>query len=285
MKLESFMTEFSPSKGSVKIDTTGVIAKYKKVYDDMLAKKASFRYAIYCITPGNRYMVHVKVPSEKVPEMHYDVVLEFIPQDNPTMSYRQCHVRMFSNSPSGLAYIHSHWDPDSGKMLRFNSNNTLGTVLGSRLPSNRLLIPGLESRLGKLAIGKAPITRNPLGLPIPDKSIYLAIFHIERNVPFDMVVPNNNNTPIHQLRDSIPTIDAVLKERKRLENDAKKAQAAEVTKANALFKTKERRFQKTGGIRGVQQMKSMESTRKTSPIKTTNAMRSTRSANSTSGKK
>lgn len=219
MKLKEFMSDtFSVRKGAMKINTKGIIESYREKYDRMMNNSSKrCRSESYSIQPGGRVILHIKVPSETVDNFFYDVLFE-LTADKSAVSFADCDIRVFSNCPSfvySVAYVFAHWDPDKNTVSEKGRGMMIDTLRG-KLPRNRMLIPGTENKLGRKPVHEAPIVRNPMGLPLFDKSIYFAIFYMNDNLDFSATIGNHNNITTKQLFDSVAQFDHLMNERKKM---------------------------------------------------------------------
>lgn len=274
MKLRAFMEDsFAISKGSVKINIGETLDKYKQEYD-LLAANAShtFRHMLYTVTPGNRKIVHIKVPSKSVVGFHYDVLLELSAEKTAT-DFLDADIKVFSNSPSfvySVAYVFAHWDPDA-KASPDERMMHADTLAGS-LPKNRMLVPGSERLLGgarrpsskdpdraKNSVYDQPVVRNPMGIPLFDKTVYQAIFYMMNELTLQEVMGNHNNVSASRVFNSIYTFDRLMNERKLMERKQREEKKAQRVETEKPFVKHERNLAKQNAS-GMQSPKSMKST-------------------------
>lgn len=218
--------DFKPSSGSIKIPIGGMVQAYRERYNS-LSKRAKFAHTVYTANPGGRIIVHVKVPSEEFSKdlhnkakapFYYDVLLELEPGPSIT-DYGKCDVKVFSNCPSfvfSYAYVFAHWVPD-GRPADRNDQMMVDSMKG-RIPKNSLLINGLAQKIGPAPTHDKPVIRNPMGIPMFDKSIYYAIFYLQENVPLSEVINTHNNVTMQQIRVVVMDFDKLMNERKRVKN-------------------------------------------------------------------
>ncbi|MCM1532587.1 MAG: hypothetical protein NC114_09995, partial [Ruminococcus flavefaciens] len=136
-------------------------------------------------------------------------------------------------------------------------------MLKGKLPRDRMLIPGLENKLGRDPVHDAPTTRNPMGLPLFDKSIYFAVFYLMDDVPFASVMNNHRFRTTRQVFDNVAFFDQLMNERKRLENRQKEAKAKTARKTAATFEEKERQLNKRNKSGMMRPMRAKSPTRVT----------------------
>lgn len=230
MKLGDFLQdELAVGKGSVKVPIKGLIEQYRERYDKMKTGTKKFSASTYTVSPGGRRIVHVKVPSETLDSFFYDVLLEL---DAPTdaKAITDCEVRIFSNCPSfvyGFAYVFYHLDI-TGEDTRGKKGKGNGLLINSlvrKVPRERLLMPGTEKKLGSEVLDNPPETRNRLGLPLFDKSIYYAIFYLQDEIPFRTIISTKNNITEAQLLRGVADFDTLMslrKKQEKLERDRKR---------------------------------------------------------------
>lgn len=165
MILNRFL-EFPSSKGSVKIPTNELIGKYK---EDYKAVKSKISAKIYKI--GNEYFAHVLIPSGSVDKFFYDVLIQFTSLDK---TLEDSHIKIFSNSPSfvySFAYVFYNLDVDGQK-------NMIADDMDKLIPKNRLTADITDKKIDDEVLEHAPVTRNPYGLPLFDKTLYFGVFYI-----------------------------------------------------------------------------------------------------------
>ena len=227
MKLQAFLSdEFSVQKGAVKISTGETIKKYHDRYE-LLCSRAEFKHQIYTVPPG-RHIVHVKVPSETVDNFYYDVCLEFSGED-PSTDLMNCDVKVFSNSPSfvySYAYVFAHWVPEGRPAT------------------------GRDSMMIDRLRGKMPVVRNPLGIPLFDKSIYFAVFYLlDKDITWADILSVHNNIRVQVLAVNVVDFDKLMNERKRLANRQK-----EMKKRDAETQKKAQEKEERGKVKKDKQL-------------------------------
>lgn len=237
------MEDFKPKKGStVKIPVGGIVSEYHQRYEALIKDKTRrFRHDVYIIRPGDIPVVHVKVPSESIrtEPFYYDVLIQLEP-DPDSISFRDCDVRVFSNCPSyvysGLGYIHSHWNTEEGGRPSMMIDSLKG-----KLPRQNLLIKGSEKQLGYDATHKEPVVRNPMGLPIFDKSLYYAIFYMEDNLSLLGVKSTHHYVSQNQMVANVASFDRLMLERKRAERRDSERRNRDKHRNREMFKLQEKR--------------------------------------------
>lgn len=236
-----------PAKGAMKVSTKGIIEGYRERYDALIKRpEAKFQVQTYKVSPNHQIMVHVKVPSETVNKLHYDVLLALSPEKG-TMDLLDCDVKIFSNCPSfvySVAYIFAHWDPDAKPGTTPKGKGMMIDTLKGKLPRDRMLIPGTEKKLGKQPVHDPPVVRNPLGLPLFDKSIYYAIFYLQDNVPYDQIIRTYNNVSMARVVASVEDFERLMSYRRKLEQEQKRQKALQQKSADKDSRTIERNLDK-----------------------------------------
>lgn len=245
MKLKNFLEDMLYIPGSVKIPMGQNIMAYRERYAS-LKKKQKFHHTVYQVTPGNRHFVWVKVPSETISEpFYYDVVLELA--GDSAITFSDCDVTFFSNCPSfvynGLAYVLSHWNPDAKAKPRMMSD-----ALKGRPKKNSLIIDELLPKLGREASTEKPVVRNPLGIPMLDKSLYYAIFWMQENLTWQQVKATHANVHISKVVASVVDFEHLMVERKRAENRDKDRKESSRKEAQRVIAAHERGIQTPAGI-------------------------------------
>lgn len=248
MKLRAFMSDtMQPAKGAMKVSTKGIIEGYRERYDALIKRpEAKFQVQTYKVSPNHQIMVHVKVPSETVHTLHYDVLLALSPEKG-TMDLLDCDVKIFSNCPSfvySVAYIFAHWDPDAKPGTTTKGKGMMIDTLKGKLPRDRMLIPGTEKKLGKQPVHDPPVVRNPLGLPLFDKSIYYAIFYLQDNVPYTQIIHTHNNVSMTRVVASVEDFERLMSYRRKLEQEQKRQKALQQKSTDKDSRTIERNLDK-----------------------------------------
>lgn len=117
-------------------------------------------------------------------------------------------------------------------------------TLKGKLPRDRMLIPGTEKKLGKQPVHDPPVVRNPLGLPLFDKSIYYAIFYLQDNVPYDQIIRTYNNVSMARVVASVEDFERLMSYRRKLEQDQKRQKALKQKSTDKDSRTIERNLDK-----------------------------------------
>lgn len=103
---------------------------------------------------GNRYLVHIKVPSEKIEKFYYDTVYEFTREKNTDIKVEDYRMRFFSNDPSFI-YTFAY-----------------------AAKKDDLLIKELYPKVGKMALEQKPRETNPHVVMGYIKSIYFGYLYM-----------------------------------------------------------------------------------------------------------
>lgn len=231
MKLGNFLQDNLPvTKGSVKIPIAGLIEQYRKEYNAFqITDKSPFHYKVYTVSPGDRRVVHVKVPSETVRNFYYDVLFE-LEYTTTTSKYEDCDVYIFSNSPSFVytyAYVFYHLDLNSSNSEAKKKRKTgmLINTLSNKIPRERLLMAGTEKTLPDQVLKSPPVVRNALGLPLWDKSLYYAIFYLMDKVQFSIIKSTATKITEADLMRDIMDFDTLMEHRKAMAKRQREAKS------------------------------------------------------------
>jgi hypothetical protein len=87
-----------------------------------------------------------------------------------------------------------------------------------KIPTNRLLIAGTESKYGDQVLEEPPIIRNPYNLPMFDSSLYLAILYLEEVTTLSKIQSEAKRITERQLLVSVEDFDHLMTRRKQVEN-------------------------------------------------------------------
>lgn len=206
----------------------------KKFNMIMLREGNKFKWTCYKTTDKDRYIIHIKVPSEVVPKFYYDVVIEFSSPDAAlltTTSLSRYNIRVFTNSPDFM-FTHCH---------AFVKNNMFFTDLASKMPRESIKNPAKQ--------------RNPQDAVSYVKSLYFAYlimkqFSLFQKTNYVMVDTYNKNTLIKevmsaeektQLRQSLGEEQRQKEKQKRLIEKRKQQESENVggqTKNNKIYTKK-----------------------------------------------
>lgn len=183
--------------------------KYNKV---MLREGNKFEYKCYKNKLGNRFLIHIKVPSEIIPKFYYDVIISFT-TNNPALyaspSLKGYDVQFYTNSPD-FVYTHCH-----------------------AYVKAKLFYTPLSKRMNKLSLTKTAVERNPHDQVSYVKSIVFAYFIMQSKSLFSKTVYTdtiNDKDLLRNVRQADEVVAArqeaaikLEKEKKRtkIENDRK----------------------------------------------------------------
>lgn len=126
--------------------------QYTSKWDNILLREnGKINYYLYTDS-NNRYWVHIKVPSELVPNFYYDVIFKFSPTQSTGggNDLFKFNVQFFSNDPAFVYYF----------AYAFRKNN--------------LFIDELRSKMSKEALTTPPKEKNPTESIGYVKTIYFA---------------------------------------------------------------------------------------------------------------
>ena len=134
-------------------------AKFDRIF---LRETGKINYMLYFDKPKDRYIIHIKIPSETVENFYYDAVIMFYTNDAAERSSTKLDnyfVKFFSNDP---AFVFTY-------LRVFLKNN--------------LFIEELKSKAPKLALKKDPKIKNPYETPGYSKILFFAyIFMKNKNL-------------------------------------------------------------------------------------------------------
>lgn len=160
IKLMDFLNNPSGKSSSMFAKREEIKKNLNFRYNKLLSKHKSFNFNI--IEEDEHYYFLFKIPSESFDELFYDVVLEFVPDDEDVKklnSINEYSMNFFSNSPHMLftyTYV---------------------------LKENNLIIEFLEDleKYSKTALKERPKVRNPIEMFGFEKSCYFAALFIYMN--------------------------------------------------------------------------------------------------------
>ena len=127
---------------------------YTEKFDKLILREAGkINFALYIDKKKDRYVAHIKIPSETVKNFYYDAVILFYATDAAVKSSSTLldySVKFFSNDP---AFVFTY-------LRVFLKNN--------------LFFEDLKPKSSKLALKKDPKERNPYEVPGYSKILYFA---------------------------------------------------------------------------------------------------------------
>lgn len=154
--LDSYINNPTGGRAHMIGERQAAAASYGDKFDKTLLQSSGMIDYHMFRKPEDRYIIVIKIPSEKIPKLFYDVAVEFYTKDDATKkmtSLDNYFVRFFSNDPN-FNYTYAY---------TFKKNN--------------LVIPELVSKLSNDS-NKPPRVTNPNKLVGYVKSIYFAYLFI-----------------------------------------------------------------------------------------------------------
>lgn len=234
---------------------------YKQLYTEkfdkvFLREAGKINYTLYIDPKKDRYVAHIKVPSETVKNFYYDAVIMFYSNDpavKMSSSLQDYHVKFFSNDP---AFVFTY----------------LRVFL-----KNDLFIEELKPKASKLALKQDPKVTNPYEIPGYSKILYFAYLFMKSKNLFakHMYTSFGVRYSTKALVDAVEHTDIKIAERQEL--------GAEQAKEQAKQKREERREQRTSTSRevyspsgNIKQSKAVMRTKTTGTTKNVNTVKTTR---------
>lgn len=161
MTLASYIK--NPSGGRTRAHMVGQSEAAKAVYTDkynkiMLKTAGAIEYKLFRAPDDSRFIMILKIPSESIPDLTYDVGIEFYTKDDVSMKATHLDdyfVRFFSNDPN-FTYTYAY-----------------------TFKKNKMIIPELESKLDPKSLKEKPKVTNPNTEIGYCKSIYFAQLFFE----------------------------------------------------------------------------------------------------------
>lgn len=215
---------------------------YSRKFDAILLREnGTLNTVVY--KDGNRYLVHIKIPSEKVNKFYYDTVFEFTKENITDTKVEDFRLRFFSNDPS---FIYT---------FAYASKK------------NDMLIKDLYPKVGKLALEEKPKQTNPHIVMGYIKSIYFGYLYLFIKNMLKSTVLDNIAKPYNAklFLNSIRQADIVINERQQAWHEQNKKDkihrtiASNISKRNNLAST----------VSNVKNTKLSKSTKTSSKLKLT----------------
>lgn len=221
---------------------------YTEKFDKLLLREAGkIEYILYVDKAHDRYIIHVKIPSETVKNFYYDAVILFYTKNalyHSSNSLQNYNVKFFSNDP---AFVFTY----------------LRVFL-----KNDLFFEDLKPKSSKLALRKDPKQTNPYEVPGYSKILYFAYLFMQARNLFSKHMWENNSQPYsaRKLLANVEHTDKKIADRQELGEEVAKQQAAE--KRNDTKTKNNQRFEATPTNRTNTKIKFAKKAPKTKTTKT-----------------
>jgi hypothetical protein len=221
-----------------------------------LREAGKINFSLYVDEKNDRYIAHIKIPSETVKNFYYDAVIVFYAKDaapKSSSSLQDYYVKFFSNDP---AFVFTY----------------LRVFL-----KNDLFFEDMKPKSSKLALTKDPKITNPYEVPGYCKVLYFAYLFMKSKNLFAKHMYKSYGKKYNRKAfvDSVEHTDIKIAERQRLESEqnaiakrephnSKKADASNPIEDGSPT-TKGVRTTKTTNL--ISKTKSTNTTKKTSTVK------------------
>lgn len=187
------------------------IEKFDKVF---LREAGKIDFTLYIDKKKDRYVAHIKIPSETVKDFYYDAVILFYSNDAAIKSspnLQDYFVKFFSNDP---AFVFTY----------------LRVFL-----KNDLFLEDLKPKSSKLALTKDPKEKNPYEVPGYSKILYFAYLFMKQKNLFSksMYISYGEDYSAKKLVDRVEHTDEKIAKRQELgEKQAKQIVREKKQEAN-----------------------------------------------------
>lgn len=188
-------------------------ALYTDKFDKVLLREAgNINYTLYVDKEHDKYVIHIKVPSETVNKFYYDAVIYFYtddPASHASNNLNNYYVKFFSNDP---AFVFTY----------------LRVFL-----KNDLFFEDMKPKSSKLALKKDPTTKNPYEIPGYSKILYFAYLYMKSRNLFSKSLYNLHGKKYSagELLKHIDHTDKKIAERQELGEKAAKEKTREAKEA------------------------------------------------------
>lgn len=229
-------------------------AMYTEKFNAVFLREAGkINYTLYVDKAKDRYVIHIKIPSETVKDFYYDAVILFYSNDaeiKASPSLQNYNAKFFSNDPA-FVYTYLH------VFLK-----------------NELLLEDLKSKCSKQALKKFPIQKNPYGIPGYSKILYFAyLFMKTKNLFSKSMYTNANEYKPKKLADNVEHADKKIADRQ----EAGEKQAKEIKRE----KSKESKTKRTALPTTSENVKMTNSVSKVKAIKKSSTSKTTKTTKRT----
>lgn len=225
------------------------VEKFDKVF---LREAGKINFTLYVDKKRDRYIAHIKVPSETVKNFYYDAVILFYSNDaviKSSPSLQGYFVKFFSNDP---AFVFTY----------------LRVFL-----KNDLFFEDLKPKSSKLALKNDPKIKNPYEVPGYSKILYFAYLFMQSKNLFAKHMWTSYGVPYSpkKLLDNVEHTDKKIADRQELGRSQAKEEA-KIKREESKQKSSSRTVpidSPSGNIRSVKPVKTTAFTNKTKSVKTT----------------
>ena len=230
------------------------IEKFDKVF---LREAGKINYTLYVDAKKDRYVAHIKVPSETVKNFYYDAVILFYSNDaasKSSPSLQDYFVKFFSNDP---AFVFTY----------------LRVFL-----KNDLFFEDLKPKASKLALKQDPKIKNPYEVPGYSKILYFAYLFMKSKNLFAKHMYTSYGIPYSakKLVDAVEHTDIKIAERQQLGEEQAKEQAKQKREERKQQSQSRTIDSPSGNIRAVKQTKTTGLVNRTKSVNTVKTTRTTR---------
>lgn len=245
-------------KGSAVMSTKQM---YREMYDKklnllILREGNNFKYTLYKSKDEHTFYIHIKIPSEVIKNLYYDVVVMFYTK-NPAYSVGttldKYDIKVFSNSPDFM-FTHAHAYSKQG-----------------------LLFDDLITKIPKASVKNTAKERNPKDEIGYIKSIYFTYLIMKQKGLFNKVL--YKTAPVYNKKELLNVVMA-CEEKAKLRQEAEAAMRAEERKKKRLEQRKETEESNVG--RTSSKSKFVSTTKK---VSTSPTSKRTKYSNKIGGKK
>lgn len=231
---------------------------YTTKFDRIFLREAGkINYMLYFDKAKDRYIAHIKIPSETVEKFYYDAVIMFYTSDAAERSSNKLdnyQVKFFSNDP---AFVFTY-------LRVFLKNN--------------LFIEELKSKAPKLALKKDPKIKNPYETPGYSKILFFAYIFMKNKNLFAKHMYTSYGQP-YNVKTLLANIeDGDTKIAKRQELGKSKNIESKKRDRDVVLQSRKREFQKQSqkGNKISNIVKNVSSISRTKQVSKTKTMKSTK---------
>lgn len=232
---------------------------YTEKFDKVFLREAGkIDFVLYIDKKKDRYIAHIKVPSETVKDFYYDAVILFYTNDaisRASPSLQDYFVKFFSNDP---AFVFTY----------------LRVFL-----KNDLFFEDLKPKSSKLALKKDPKEKNPYEVPGYSKILYFAYLFMKMKNLFSKSMWTQYAVEYKEkkLLDSVMHTDEKISLRQELGKQADRSIKKEEKRKNAESNAKSRVIDSPSG--NIKMTKTTGSVRPVGAVKNTRTTKTVKKIN------
>lgn len=188
-------------------------AMYKEKFEKIMLREAGTQLPVKFYIGKSSWFIHLKVPSEAIPNFTYDVVFEFLNVKN-SVNLEECETKFYSNDP---AFVYTY---------------------ANTFKSHKMFCDELSSRMPKEALRTKAHEKNPSNIVGYVKSLYFGYLLCKTKNYLNRTLFESRATGYSrkQLEQNIIPADLKIAQRQSAQDEINKAKRIEKSKKDVYNK-------------------------------------------------